>query len=241
MKKIVLSLLFASVTVVYAYSQSLSLSDSTGPVPNNSVYNKQGHVLDDEVACHIFVTNTTAHAISVIVKKVELGVVTGTMNTFCWGLCYPPNIFVSPPMAVPGNFTDSINFSGHYNPLGFSGVSRIRYVFYDEANPLDSVCVNVSFGAFPVGVQEPLAKTALGNAYPNPANTAVNFSYSVNTGEAGSIIIRNVLGSKVKEITLINPEGKISVPVSDLPEGIYFYSLNQDGKALFTRKLIIKH
>lgn len=241
MKKIVLSLLLASVTGVYVYSQSLSLSDSTGPVPNNSMYFKQGHVLDDEIVCHIFVTNNTANSIQLVVKKVEQGVVSGSLNTFCWGLCYPPDIFVSPPMALPGNFTDSINFSGHYSPLGFSGVSRIRYVFFDEANPSDSVCVNVSYGAFPVGVPEPVAKTALGNAYPNPANTTVSFSYSVNTGETGSIIIRNVLGSKVKEISLVNPEGKIAVTVSDLPEGIYFYSLNLDGKALFTRKLVIKH
>ena len=243
MKKYLLLLLFAMITGAYTYSQSLSLSDSTGPVGNNSIYYKQGHVTDDEIVCHLFVTNNTANPIQVVVKKVIKAndTVPGTMNTFCWGLCFPPNIYVSPAIALPGMTTDSIDFSGHYSPMGYSGTSRIRYVFYDETNPSDSVCVNVSYGAFPIGVQNSAAKNILGNAYPNPANSTVSFSYSINSGETGSIVIRNILGSKVSEIPLVNPEGKISVPMSNLPDGIYFYSLNLEGKACVTRKLIIKH
>jgi hypothetical protein len=241
MKKALLSFLLISTTCIFAYSQSLSLSDSAGPIANGSHILRQGHNMDDEIACHVFVTNNTASPINVIVKKVEIDIVSGSLNTFCWGLCFPPNVFVSPPFGLNGNTTDSINFSGHYNPLTFAGTSIIRYVFYDSANPNDSVCVNVSYDALYVGISNNVQKTVLSGAYPNPANNMVNFDYSLNTENTGRVIIRNLVGSVVKESVLTGTTGKLSVLTGDLTEGIYFYSLDVDGKTMTTRKLIVRH
>jgi len=63
----------------------------------------------------------------------------------------------------------------------------------------------------------------------------------MNRENAGSVIIRNLLGSVVKKSTLTSEEGKLSIVTGDLPEGIYFYSLDVDGKTMTTRKLIINH
>ena len=241
MKKIILFVFFTIITCYYSYSQSLTLADSAGPIANNANVTRQGHNMDDEIACHIFVGNTTNAAIDVIVKKVEISLIPGTMNTFCWGLCYPPNVYVSPPFTVNANTIDSINFSGHYNPLTFAGASVIRYVFYDQANPNDSVCVNVTYDALYVGINNQSAKNILSGAYPNPANNTVNFDYSLNSENAGFVIIRNLVGSVVKKSALTSAEGKLSVFTGDLPEGIYFYSLDVDGKAMSTRKLIVRH
>jgi len=226
---------------IYGYAQSLSLSDSAGPIANNSNVLRQGHNMDDEILCHVFVRNSTANPIDVVVKKVEINVVPGTMNTFCWGLCYPPNVFVSPPFTLNGNTTDSVDFSGHFNPLTLTGTSVIRYVFYNSANPSDSVCVNVSYDALYVGINNPAPRNMLSGAYPNPANNAVNFDYSLNSDNSGSVIIRNLVGSIVKQSMLTGTTGKLSVLTGDLPEGIYFYSLDVDGKSMLTRKLIIRH
>jgi hypothetical protein len=241
MKKTLLLIVVAMVTGICTYAQSLALADSSGPVANNSTVNRYGHALDDVIACYLFVTNTTTHDISVITKKVEIGVLPGTVNTFCWGLCFPPDVFVSPPRSVAAMSTDSTGFSGDYNPLGIVGTSVIRYVFYDESNPSDSVCANVAFNAWPVGIQNTNAKSMLGSAFPNPAGSKVSLSYSLTAGETGSLVVRNVLGSKVKEEVLAGTDGKIILSVTDLPDGIYFYSLNIDGKSSLTRKLIVKH
>jgi hypothetical protein len=69
----------------------------------------------------------------------------------------------------------------------------------------------------------------------------VNFDYFLDIENAGSVIIRNLLGSVVKKSALTNAEGKLSVFTGDFPEGIYFYSLDMDGKTMITRKLIIRH
>jgi hypothetical protein len=241
MKKTLLFVILAMVSFVYGFSQSLILSDSTGVLPNNANITVHGHNMDDEIASHIFVRNNTSTRMDVIVKKVHLDIVPGTLNTFCWGLCYPPDLFVSPPFTVEANFTDSINFSGHYNPLTFAGASVIRYVFYDSANPNDSVCANVTYDALYVGIQNQSAKNVLSAAQPNPANTSVRFGYSLNTENTGSVIIRNLLGSVVKKEMLAGSEGNVTVSTADLPEGIYFYSLDVNGRSLTTRKLIVRH
>ena len=241
MKKVVLLILLAMTACTYGYSQSLTLADSTGPIANNGNVTKQGHNMDDEILAHVFVSNTTASPIDVIVKKVEISLIPGTVNTFCWGFCFPPNIYVSPPYTVNAHSTDSVNFSGHYNPLTFAGASVIRYVFYDSANPDDSVCVNVTYDALYVGINNQAAKNILSGAYPNPANNMVYFDYSLNTENTGTVIIRNLVGSIVKQSILTGTTGKLSVLTGDLPEGIYFYSLDVDGKTVTTKKLIIQH
>ena len=242
MKKIVLFVLLAMTTCYYGYSQSLTLADSTGPIANNANVTRQGHVNDDEIISHIFVRNTTSSPIDVLVKKVEISLVSWSVNTFCWGLCFAPNVYVSPnPLTVNALTTDSVNFSGHYSPLTFAGASVIRYVFFNQANPSDSVCVNVTYDALYVGINNQTAKNILSGAYPNPANNTVNFEYFLNTENAGSVIIRNLLGSVVKKSVLTSAEVKLSVFTGDLPEGIYFYSLDVDGKTMTTLKLIVRH
>jgi hypothetical protein len=241
MKKIVLFVLLAMTTCTYGYSQSLTLADSTGPLANNANVTRQGHVNED-IESFIFVRNTTSSPIDVMVKKVEISLISGSVNTFCWGLCFAPNVYVSPdPKTINAFTTDSTDFSGHYSPLTFAGASVIRYVFYVQANPSDSVCVNVTYNALEVGVHNQTAKNILSGAYPNPANNTVNFEYSLNTENAGSVIIRNLLGSVVKKSVLTSAEGKLSIFTGDLPEGIYFYSLDVDGKTMITRKLIVRH
>jgi hypothetical protein len=242
MKNILFVVLFILGICSAGYSQSLALSDSTGPLTNNATVTRQGHVNDDEIVSYIFVRNTTAAPIDVLVRKVEISVVAGSVNTFCWGLCFPPDTYVSPnPLNLHAMTTDSINFSGHFNPTGFAGVSEIRYVFYNRLNPSDSVCVNISYNVLYVGINNPVVQNTLSGAYPNPANNTVNFEYSLNTGNTGNVIIRNLLGSVVKKSVFNGSEGKLAVYTGDLPEGIYFYSLDVDGKTMTTRKLIVRH
>jgi hypothetical protein len=242
MKKTVLLLFLALTTCYFGYAQSISLADSSGPIANNSIITRPGHANDSEIVSYLFVKNNTSSTLGVKVKKVEISLITGTVNSFCWGVCFPPNIFVSAdPVNINAHATDSADFSGHYNPQGFVGISTVRYVFFNAANPTDTVCVNISYNGQPVGIPTQTIKNTLSGAYPNPANNTVNFEYSLNTENTASVVIRNLLGTVVKKSDLSNTETRLSVFTGDLPEGIYFYSLEVDGKTLTTRKLIVKH
>ena len=80
------------------------------------------------------------------------------------------------------------------------------------------------------------------NPFPNPANqqTGINFQLPSPNSEA-RIMLRNLLGSVVKEIRVTGAENKFSINTSDLNNGLYFYSVMFENRILFTRKLIVKH
>lgn len=80
-------------------------------------------------------------------------------------------------------------------------------------------------------------------AYPNPANNNATISYSLPSNyRSGKIAIRNMIGKTIKTISISgNSTGKQSFSTSDLPSGVYFYSIFGDGKTLSTKKLVVKH
>lgn len=242
MKNSVLFIFFTIGIFSYGYSQSLALADSSGPVANNSTRTHYGHVSDAEILSYMFVKNTTSATLGVKVKKVEINLVPGSINSFCWGLCFPPNVYISPdPVNINAHATDSTDFSGHYTPSVNEGASTIRYVFFNTNNASDSVCVNIIYDTYPVGIGNEMTHNILSGAYPNPANNTVNFDYTLNTENEGSVVIRNLPGTVVKRADLKSSENKLSVFTGDLPNGIYFYSLEINAKSLSTRKLVIMH
>ena len=138
--------------------------------------------------------------------------------------------------------TNTLDFSGHYACQDSVGVSTVRYVFFDQDNTSDSVCVNVKYDTRPLGIDNTLNKNNYTlNAYPNPADNSVTFVYNLAQETSASVVVRNVLGSLVKKIDLADYQGKISLTTTDLDNGIYFYSLVENGLSVGTRKLVVKH
>jgi hypothetical protein len=244
MKKLILFVYLASIAGFYGYSQmSLTLSNEGGPIANNSYVYIYGSPTIDEIISDAFVTNTTNHAIQVKVKKVEVSLLPGTVNVFCWGLCFAPGVNVSPdPLTINAGATNTADFSGHYTPNGAVGVSTIRYVFFDMNNTSDTVCFNVVYDTYPEGVENSVsARETFSNAFPNPAGNVVNVDYTLGNGSVGTLVIRNILGSVVKEMTLSASSGRAAFNTADLADGIYFYSGMVNGEVKVTRKLVVKH
>jgi hypothetical protein len=242
MKKVLLSLLFTLYVAGSLFSQTLSLADSTGPIANNATVTLAGTSTSDELVSYAFVKNNSAtDTIPVKVKKVELHLTAGVVNTFCWGLCFAPTVYISTTTIdiLPGR-TDSIDFTGHVQPGGNSGYTLMRYVFFDERSPDDSVSFNVNYTHYPLAVNNSTGGLLLSQAYPNPASEKVSFDFNIPSG-SGKIIIRNILGSVVREMDLGQATGKVQISTAELPDGIYFYTLNLSGKPQVTRKLVIKH
>ena len=239
MKKFFLFFFLGFVAAIVVNSQSLQLADSTGPISNNADIFKHGSADAEEIVSHIFVKNSTGNAISVLVKKVELVTLGNTMNALCWGVCFPPDIYVATdPIEIGAGLTDSLNFSGHYYPQGVSGITTIRYVFFDERNPSDSVCVNVSYSTFPLAVIDP-ASVADVVAYPNPANQSVNFDLPAGSSSESRLLVRNLLGNVVMDVPA--SPGRMTLNTGGLASGVYLYTLIENGKPVSSRKLVIRH
>lgn len=244
MKKILLIVYLLSIAAFVGYSQSLVLIDSVaGQLVNNATILKMGNTGTGEIIQHIAVKNNSASGLDVMAKKSYISVLPNTTNVFCWGICVGPDVFVSPdPIAIGPGSTNFLDFSGHYLPDTVTGITTIRYTFYVDGNVNDSVCFNVNFAAYPLGLEEINPKPALSNAFPNPANTDVNIDYVMPSGSREtSVIIRNVLGVVVNRQPITETSGKVTFSVNDLSNGIYFYSLVVNGEITLTKKMVVKH
>jgi hypothetical protein len=246
MKKLILFLvLFSSAFYLSVRSQgSLSLQYIGGPIEPNSTVLIIGDPSDEPIKIDIQVTNHSSVALNVKVKKtIHAGdTLTGTTNTFCWGVCYPPNIYISPYSRTIEAGATSDDFDGDYSPLGIIGMSTIMYTFFIEETPTDSVAVIVEFKASPTAVQEELLdKITFSNAYPNPSAEQVSFDYNLPEEiSQAQLSISSILGAQVKQVTVTSSGNTVRIPVYDLQEGVYFYTLKADGKNLVTRKMIIQ-
>jgi hypothetical protein len=223
MKKLILSLLPFVLISLMIQAQTLTLSNGEGDVPDGSEISLLASPDVYEIESHIFVTNNTEDTVDVWMRKIETNVIPETINTFCWGgSCYGPGQDTSTQSsAIPGGATDSASFSGHYQPGGHEGTSVITYLFYTKEEPVDSVRFTVNYISGHAGlVDHLLAETELSEAYPNPSSHQAFFDYKLPNGiNNATLVVHNLLGSKVNEIKIIEPSGKIELNTGELYEG----------------------
>jgi hypothetical protein len=77
------------------------------------------------------------------------------------------------------------------------------------------------------------------SVYPNPAATDLTVEYRVKGADQAVLEFTNMLGSKVKTEILDTRLNKAVINVSDLENGVYFYSLKLDGKIIGTSRLVM--
>lgn len=215
------------------FSQGFILTEATESV--------SGVSSDAELIATALVNNTSSEVIQVRVTKIEVNVVEGSENYFCWNACFEPSVFTSGFLPIePGQFENS--FSGHFVPNGTTGVSTIRYCFSSNSEPGD-VCLDVVYSVTPVGISKvnPV-KPHLSDVYPNPANQNINMNYYLPSHiKEARVMIYNAIGVKVKELSISSGSGKLNMDVFDLQSGIYTAALVTDGKLEISKRFVVKH
>jgi hypothetical protein len=242
MKKLILSLVILFPAVFIVCGQSLSLSNPHGPLsPGDTVHSFVSNNVDHKE--HVYITNNSSSDIDVKIRKQTIQLVPGAFSTFCWGQCFSPTVEESPnPLTIPAGVTNEIDFYTDYNANGNDGVTIVRYIIFDHNAPSDSVDVVVKLTSTPASVDEMfMQKPEISNPYPNPATTSCQFKYNIpmNTSDA-RLIISDLTGHIVQSVQLAPGEGKVSLDVSSLNSGIYFYSLQVNNQPKTTRKLIVQ-
>ncbi len=107
------------------------------------------------------------------------------------------------------------------------GTSSVRSENSEQIQPDSSI----------INIQE-IQKLKL---YPNPASTYLFIDYDVLFVKEAKLQIYNSIGAVVYTKKLEEKKGNIKVSVSDFKNGLYFCSLQIDGKLLNTRKILINH
>jgi hypothetical protein len=82
----------------------------------------------------------------------------------------------------------------------------------------------------------------LSQNFPNPARLSTQFNLRLNDKSNVTIHVVNVVGQSVKQLSMGSMDTgnhRITLDVSDLTAGIYYYSVNVDGQ-IATRKIVVQ-
>ena len=77
--------------------------------------------------------------------------------------------------------------------------------------------------------------------YPNPASHYLFIEYDIIFVKEAKLQIYNSIGAVVYTKSLEEKQDNFKISVSDYKNGLYFCSLQIDGKLLNTRKILINH
>ncbi|MFZ4783894.1 MAG: T9SS type A sorting domain-containing protein [Flavobacteriales bacterium] len=241
MKKHLLIITLALSTFT-GYSQSLGLIE-----PVTDVF---GTVADlgatGELVAEWGVENIGSAFIEVRAKRVIMQNVSGTVNYFCWGVCFDETTSIS-PLSVsqdmnPGDVNNT--FYAHYRPQNNAGEAIIKYCFFDAANTADETCQEVHYC---VDCEQSVGEgnaldVELSEVSPNPVRSIGSISYSFQTApENAKLVIYNMVGSIVKETVITAKNGIFLINAADFESGVYLYSIQMNGKASVMKKLVIAH
>ena len=106
-------------------------------------------------------------------------------------------------------------------PQGFLGTTIMKYCFYPNGVPEDSVCVNITYNALVLDTEE-IASDSDSNSnlkiYPNPALTLLHFE----NAPSKEVKLFDSLG----KVILSNPTVN-TINVSGFPSGVYFLKVGE--------------
>lgn len=241
MKKILL-ILSVTLFTVTLYAQTFHILDGSKNNVSDGQFTVNGDV-NTIIKAQLYVVNSSGVTAQFRVKKADVSVLPGTSNTFCFNdQCYPPtsNESTSSLTLQAGDTTSPSGYYGEFTPGTITGQAIVRYTVINAADVTDSTHVTVTYNIQPASIFKPeFSRVEFSNPYPNPVtvNTRINYNIPFSYVSA-TLVIRNIIGTNVKEVEIGAPQGKLNLDLSDLNEGIYFYSLVIDGHIALTRKLI---
>lgn len=112
--------------------------------------------------------------------------------------------------------------------------------FYVTSTPMVRINFNANVGIEEHDVQNGVG---LGQNFPNPVSTNTTIPYSLTTAAKVTMDIYDVAGKLVKTISEGSKAAgtyRVNVNVSDMQEGVYFYTLTA-GEARVTKRMTVVH
>lgn len=80
----------------------------------------------------------------------------------------------------------------------------------------------------------------LSDPHPNPTNTTTKITYNLSGNQNANLRIYDMVGKQVKSVTLSQVKGEVLLDVSMLHSGMYFCTIETEGKTIATKRLVIK-
>ncbi len=243
MKKII-SILFLFV-IMTGFSQDLVIRYNGDIYDNNDTMFVDARFLNSDDTYYIDIENTSTQQLGIMVLRDPISLLSGATTQFCIGeSCLEGNVSVFPQMINAGeNFSHAAYgdqaFHLFYNPNGARGISLLKFKLFDQTNTTIETNFYIHIDSRDVSIAENATSGNL-SAYPNPASTKVTFEHNIsNLSSDAFLVIRTITGSVITK-ELIGNNTKVSISLENYNPGIYFYSIENEGKTVITKKLIVK-
>lgn len=233
MKKALL-LIFACTLFNGLHAQSLQVTQADSTVYGNAT-------TSPDIYGYVTVKNISNVDANYLVKRIDANYNALTdSNAICWQTCFNPNVSVALfSLHIPAG-QENNQFVGHVYPDG-DGVPRsgaITYVFYQEFDEADSITFTMNYEVT-ANFSTRENKLPELKVFPNPAKDILHIELSRTGGQASEFELFDMVGHKLYTKSL-SANANFDVDLKKLAKGVYFYTLKQNGKALITKKLVVK-
>jgi len=251
MKLLLLSTLLLFGSIFNSQAQTCEiLRDGVGPdVSGTTIQIALNPSTPSPYSIHLHVRNTSGSDQKWKIKRIATNIPSGWSDDFCWPpLCYSVSgeEYTSPdnpaliPTIINGTSLTSENVIADLKPLitaSQSGSSSATYHYFiidTLDNPIDSVSLEFTYT---LNTSEKLNNFNV-SVYPTLAGDQITID-AKNQYEAYDIKLVNLAGQIIQQTTMTNPSHTLFV--SELKNGIYFITIeNNDGQFL-RKKIIIQH
>ncbi len=195
-----------------------------------------------DVNVNFDIQNSSDNDFALMVRKEVIRLSDGATLNFCFGGgCYTGDISPSPsPCTIAAGTTLS-----HRDVNGFHlqysnapGVTEAKFTFFNEEDVTDKKELTVILTTS-VGIAQISNSSSAFKAYPNPATEKVTIEYNL-PNQPTALVLKNMMGATVLEKPLFHKAAKVDFNLSEIPAGIYFYSIENGGETILTKKLIVK-
>lgn len=155
-------------------------------------------------------------------------------------VCHPPGVDTAIADYPPG--LNNVDVMIYVHSIPGTGYLTVRTE--KVSNPNEHINVNFGCSYSPLGIQQIssiIKDFNLGQNYPNPFNPNTKIYFSIPKSGFTSLKIYDMLGREIKSIVnedLAAGEYQIDFNASNLPSGMYYYSL-RSGSSLTTRKMAL--
>jgi len=243
MKRILLLSFFTVLVQGFANAQLVTV---TGDLIYAGTLSNPDHA---ELKTHLDVINASGSTRTIKVYRQLIDVIPGSQNRFCWGgVCYDYNdniSFLSNEMTAGQTILadDLVGFVGYYNHLENAGCSHINYCFFDAEDNTWTTCIEVRFAVDAecvVGFSEQKERAVLSLNGQNPVQDSFNIEFELGSSYQNTLlVIRNVMGSVVKEVNLNANRGFVMFDAAEFASGLYIYSLQSGNQIIASDQFVV--
>lgn len=251
MKKIFALLTVVTASLSMAAAQSLIVTVEGDTVVNGETYRVSKEVNPTDyvfsVPAYMTLTNTSAADLELGTVVTASGLAEGYSLQFCGFMqCYdytdiPNHTLTAGQVSGADHVNDALDVQ--YNvpfehPAGEPFTSATATVTFSDLTNGGSISFNIEFVPVWAGASanEGLSDRVAVAAYPNPASEEVVFNLG-NVNAGAKLVLRDMSGRTVK---MVDAQAEVRMDVDGLNAGVYFYTLEENGKAIATRKLVVR-